>query len=671
MNKLNNKKYTEQYYEILENRKKLPANNIKIIKSLYDALNNFDLIMVSASTGSGKSSQLCSQILSYYNMIDEEFGNINIKKQNKKIKIIMSQPRRITSKNIAEYIAKELDVEIGAEVGYKYRYENVSSDDTIILIVTDGLLVQYLYKNMEQYNIVVIDETHTRSPYIDISLYLIKKYLSDSKNKGKTKFILMSATMDIGNFDNYFSNIGVGYINIIGRSFPIKDTFLSENIDIKNIQQIKNKIIEIINSKKNISDVKDILVFLPKNKYISQVKEELLREFDDNFLILELYSGINKDLETLITSGNIWEKYDLKKIIELSGQKKIKNNAKKIILSTNVAETGLTIDGVNVVIDSGAELNSKFDSAKRMKILSTEYISKASAKQRCGRSGRTSPGECIRLYDENKLTNDYPIPPILVDDIYSVVIDLIRITNNTETVKNILLSLLDPVPIENIENTILFINEMKLVNTPLGSVVQQLQIQPEFAITILTAKKYNNVEIFVCVLFICSCLIIKDRFDDFIIDNDEKKKIIFKFANKKGGIYAFKKIYDSLIKNKSLKNNYYDQNKLKKFCKKKNIKYEIMIDSLKTMFKIDKILKEINYDDYDIEIKNNDPIMYCFINGFKMNIIEINNNGKYVTKKIFVDPKSDPLLNNSAKYYVGLTAFEGNIKINTGIPCSF
>lgn len=453
---LTNKPFSENYYKILEFRKKFTSNQKKLIDTFHNALDETNLIFLVSETGSGKSTQFPIHVLSHNGVFNNEFGK-DFKKNTDFKGMVVSQPRRLTSKSIAERMADQLDVQIGKEVGYQYRFENNTSDNTIMTFMTDGLLLQLLYNNINRYSVVMIDEVHTRSPYIDIIMYLIKNYLSQFKNENKNgskkkksingtdskikikknktklkkgggdvipvKFILMSATINIGDFEKYYENIKVSSISAEGRMFPVKEIYHPTTIERNNIPFV---IVSILSNLVKLKDTKDILIFLPSKYDINVVSKQIQESpFANTCISFELYSGISQQLENLATSIDLWKTIDDNELYKLTGQRRINATIRKIICSSNVAETGITIDGVNVVIDSGMELSAKFDNVLRMKILSFETISKANSSQRCGRAGRTSEGTCYRLVENVKcFKGNYPEPPILHEDLLPITIDL-------------------------------------------------------------------------------------------------------------------------------------------------------------------------------------------------------------------------------------------------------
>ena len=214
INPLTSRKYSENYYTLKEKIDNLPASNKNIKKELFELLNDNDVLVIKGETGSGKSTAIPQYLLKEYLLSN--------KSKDETRGIVVTQPRTLNAKNIADFVAKVVDVELGQEIGYKFRNDNKTSKSTILSYVTDGTFLQEVYgdKGSFNYDIVMIDEVHERSVNVDIILMLIKKYLESNPNK-KTKFIIMSATLEFKPFKEYYSGSKIGYIEIPGRTFPV------------------------------------------------------------------------------------------------------------------------------------------------------------------------------------------------------------------------------------------------------------------------------------------------------------------------------------------------------------------------------------------------------------------------------------------------------------------
>lgn len=377
-NPLNNKKFTAKYKQISEQVSKLPANDPDLKNQLFATLDKHPLVILSGETGSGKSTQTGKHLLEYFGYQE---------------KIVVTQPRTLNAATISGRVADELDVQLGQEVGYQYHGNKMRSDETMLSFVTDGLLMNELYANRDKlrYQSIIIDEAHERNIYIDFILLYIKEYLLKNP-KTTRRFIIMSATLDLEKFQKYFKGISFGTHSIPGRTFPVERNYLDHYV--KDYAPLIPEI--IINKILKTSDSGDIVVFLTsqaeldtieKNITTALKEDKILPATKKNIRIFKLYRGVPETEEKLATDKDAYKK--------LPG-----NPTRKIVLATNIAETGVTIDGLKYVIDNGRHLEARYNYKKRVAELDNTWITKSAAKQRAGRAGRTAPGICYHLYTE-------------------------------------------------------------------------------------------------------------------------------------------------------------------------------------------------------------------------------------------------------------------------------
>lgn len=340
--------------------RKLPVYEQR--ERILEALKDNQVIVVESPTGSGKTTQL--PVILY------EAGYAA------KGMIGVTQPRRIAALSVSEFIAKQLSVELGTLVGYKMRFEDKTDFSTKIKIMTDGILLQEMKLDpmMLRYDVMIVDEAHERSLNIDFILGLLKRVL---EARPEFKVIISSATINADIFSSYFGDCPVVKIDTI--TYPVTlvyDPPLAEN----NMDVLIEKIIEItertLASKRN----GDILIFLPGEKSIKDCIALLsLCKVKDRLHIIPLYARLGKD--------------EQERVFEEPPPGKV-----KVVVSTNIAETSVTIDGVTTVIDSGLAKLNFYNPKTFTSSLIEVPISKASANQRKGRAGRTAPGYCYRLY---------------------------------------------------------------------------------------------------------------------------------------------------------------------------------------------------------------------------------------------------------------------------------
>ncbi|EEF81978.1 ATP-dependent RNA helicase [Borreliella valaisiana] len=398
---------------------KLPIYKYK--DELIRVLKKNNVLIVESPTGSGKTTQLPRII---YEAGFAKLGKIGV-----------TQPRRIATISIAEYIAKHIGVNLGEEVGYKIRFEEITSPKTKIKLMTDGVLLQELKKDtlLYEYDVIIIDEAHERSLNIDFILGLIKDI---SRKRDDFKIIVSSATINTKVFSKYFNNAPVVSIETI--TYPVQIIYNPPLLNTPKgmILKIKEIVLNVIKEKKT----GDILIFLSGEKEIKETIKEL-QELNSkkNLIILPLYGRMPKEAQEQIFIAT-------------------PKNKRKIIVSTNIAETSITIENIKIVIDSGKVKTNKFQTKTHTYSLQEVPISKSSATQRAGRAGRVSKGTCYRLYkrEDYQIREDYQKEEIYRTDLSEVILRMADIgirdfthfdfiskpsTHSIQTASNILKSL--------------------------------------------------------------------------------------------------------------------------------------------------------------------------------------------------------------------------------------
>lgn len=348
---------------------KLPVYEQKQL--ILDSLKNNQVIVVQSPTGSGKTTQIP--------VILHEAG------YSANGMIAVTQPRRIAALSVSEFIAKQLKTNYPGLVGYKMRFEDKTDPSTKIKIMTDGILLQEMKLDpwMSKYSVIMVDEAHERSLNIDFCLGLLKRVL---QARPDFKVIVSSATMNAEAFSKYFDNCPI--VTIETQTFPVtmvydpplvKATTLTDSGSEAILAKIESTIDRVLDNKED----GDILVFLPGEKIIKDCVMRLsTASFRSKIHIVPLYGRLPKE-----------------------EQEKVFNPApmgrKKVVISTNIAETSVTINGITTVIDSGlAKLNFYNPKTFTSSLIETP-VSRASCNQRRGRAGRTCPGTCYRLFSRS------------------------------------------------------------------------------------------------------------------------------------------------------------------------------------------------------------------------------------------------------------------------------
>jgi len=316
-------------------------------------------------------------------------------------KIIMLEPRRVAAKSIAHYLASQLGEKVGHRIGYQIKNDRKISQATVLEIVTEGILTRRLQGDPELPDValIIFDEFHLRSLQADISLLLCLEIQQSIRED--LKMLVMSATIDTAMVSHYLQ--GAPVIECPGRNYPVAVTYSSPGSELL-VKQVVGALRGVING----CSSGDVLIFLPGraeiNKSIAAVKASL---GGAELLLLPLYGALT-----------------------LSQQERAlvpdPDGRRRVIFSTNIAETSLTIEGVTCVIDSGLEKELIYDPVSGLTRLETTYISKASAAQRSGRAGRTQAGECVRLWAEEKhgALKEFQTEEMLSADLTGVLLEL-------------------------------------------------------------------------------------------------------------------------------------------------------------------------------------------------------------------------------------------------------
>lgn len=437
-------------------------------EEIAKAIEANQVIVIAGETGSGKTTQLPKICLELGRGVYGTIGH--------------TQPRRLAARSVASRISEELNSELGQQVGYQVRFTDQVSDNTLIKLMTDGILLAEIQQDrfLNQYDTLIIDEAHERSLNIDFLLGYLKHILP---KRPDLKLIITSATIDVERFSRHFDNAPV--IEVSGRTYPVEvcyrplteinedDEEASKEQDISIQQGIANVLTEIEHQERQEKYVgsNDVLVFLSGEREIRETAHFLRKcQFRDTE-ILPLYARLSAAEQQRIFQSH---------------------RGRRVILATNVAETSLTVPGIKYVIDPGFARISRYSYRSKVQRLPIEAVSQASANQRKGRCGRVSDGVCFRLYSEEDFLGrpEFTDAEILRTNLAAVILQMLKLRLGEITD----FPFVDPPDPRFIKDGFRLLHELGAVSqqntlTPVGHQLSQLPIDPRLGRMLLAAGK--------------------------------------------------------------------------------------------------------------------------------------------------------------------------------------
>lgn len=376
---------TTQFKDLIVNTGNVNRSSLPIFQcreKILRLIAENNAIIIVGETGSGKTTQLTQFLM------EEGYGRFG--------QIVCTQPRRVAAVSVAKRVADEMNVELGQEVGYTIRFEEVTSPKTVIKYMTDGILLResLFDENLDRYSVIIMDEAHERTLNTDILFGVLKRILS---RRNDLRVLVTSATMDSTRFSNYFG--GCPILNVSGRAYDVDINYMRSNpqdyVQVAVMHAIKIHQTE---------PPGDILVFMTGMEDIECTCEMIrkkIEELENKYAspiapleVLPIYSQLPADLQA--------------RVFEPMSQR-------KCIVASNIAETSLTINGIRYVIDCGFAKQKNYSSKAGLDTLLVQPISQASAIQRSGRAGRTMSGKCWRLYTE--ISFNFEMPPMTIPEI--------------------------------------------------------------------------------------------------------------------------------------------------------------------------------------------------------------------------------------------------------------
>ncbi|CAN1517672.1 HrpA HrpA-like helicases [Burkholderiaceae bacterium] len=495
------------------------------------------VVIVSGETGSGKTTQLPKICLELGRGLKKMIGH--------------TQPRRLAASSVARRIAEELQTPLGDWVGYQVRFQDRSSAQTAIKLMTDGILLAESQRDplLKRYDTIIIDEAHERSLNIDFLLGYLRQLLPRRRD---LKVIITSATIDAGRFARHFADaqgVPAPVIEVSGRLYPVEIRYrpvlnpalelgaaggvmpqagMSERSLARDEERdLINALVEAVDECARVGPG-DILVFLPGEREIRECTEALRKHHPPGTQVLALFARLSQEEQEEIFRP--------------------RTSARRIVLATNVAETSLTVPGIRFVIDSGLARVKRYSWRNKVEQLRIEPISQASANQRSGRCGRLGPGVCIRLYDEQDFKDRvaFTDPEILRSSLASVILRMKALRlNDIET-----FPFVDPPSGRAIADGYHLLQELGAIDpdaekpdalTETGHALAKLPVDPRLGRMILAARDQHCLTE---MLIIASALSVQDPRDRPMHAREAAEQAHSTFTDDKSEFVAYVKLWN-------------------------------------------------------------------------------------------------------------------------------
>ncbi|MEV6350359.1 ATP-dependent RNA helicase HrpA [Actinoplanes sp. NPDC051851] len=477
------------------------------------AIRDHQVVVVAGETGSGKTTQLPKICLELGRGVRGQIGH--------------TQPRRIAARTVAERIAEELDRPLGSTVGYKVRFTDQVSEETLVKVMTDGILLAEIQNDrmLRRYDTLIIDEAHERSLNIDFILGYLRELLP---KRPDLKLIITSATIETQRFAEHFADADgkpAPVIEVSGRTYPVEVRYRPlVTVTEDDTEEPQDQVDGIAAAIDELPREGDILVFLSGEREIRDTADALNKRDLRHTEVVPLYGRLSA-----AEQHRVFERH----------------TGRRVVLATNVAETSLTVPGIRYVIDPGTARISRYSHRLKVQRLPIEPVSQASANQRKGRCGRTSDGICIRLYSEEDFEQrtEFTEPEILRTNLASVILQMTNLGLG-DLAK---FPFIDPPDKRNITDGVKLLEELGALTdrrlTPLGRQLAQLPVDPRLARMVIEADRQ---ECTAEVMVIAGALSIQDpreRPADRQQQADEKHA---RFTDKESDFFTFLNLWKYL-----------------------------------------------------------------------------------------------------------------------------
>ncbi|KAI1918778.1 DEAH-box ATP-dependent RNA helicase prp43 [Ophidiomyces ophidiicola] len=467
-NPFTGKPASSRYFSILKTRRGLPVHAQR--DEFLELYQQSQILVFVGETGSGKTTQIPQFVL--YDDLPQLRNKL----------VACTQPRRVAAMSVAERVASEMDVKLGEEVGYSIRFEDMTGPKTILKYMTDGMLLREAMHDpdLTRYSTIILDEAHERTMATDVLMGLLKEVV---QRRPDLKLIVMSATLDAQKFQRYFNNAPL--LAVPGRTHPV-EIFYTPEPEQDYVEAAIRTVLQIHAGEPE----GDILLFLTGEEEIEDTVRKISLEVDE--MIREADAGPMKVYPLYGTLPPAMQQ----RIFDPPPppRKKGGRPGRKCIISTNIAETSLTIDGIVYVVDPGFSKQKIYNPRIRVESLLVSPISKASAQQRAGRAGRTRPGKCFRLYTEGAFKKeliDQTYPEILRSNLSTTVLDLKKLGIDDL----VHFDLMDPPAPETLMRALEELNYLACLDdegnlTPLGRLASEFPLDPTLAVMLITSPEF-------------------------------------------------------------------------------------------------------------------------------------------------------------------------------------
>ncbi|WP_028536045.1 ATP-dependent RNA helicase HrpA [Paludibacterium yongneupense] len=483
----------------------LPVN--QKLEAIRDAIDRHQVVIVCGETGSGKTTQIPKICLTLGRGVVGLIGH--------------TQPRRLAARSVATRIAQELDSQLGEVVGYKVRFTDKLSEKSAIKLMTDGILLAETQtdRHLEAYDTIIIDEAHERSLNIDFMLGYLKQLLP---RRPDLKVIITSATIDADRFSRHFD--GAPVIEVSGRTFPVEIRYrpLAERDEDEREMEMEDAVVDAVDELSRLGSG-DVLVFLPGEREIRATAERLRKSGLRGYEILPLFARLSNE--------------DQQRIFKPSG-------GRRIVLSTNVAETSLTVPGIRYVVDTGQARIKRYSPRAKVEQLQVEKISQAAARQRSGRCGRVEAGVCVRLYAEDDF-NARPAftdPEIVRSNLAAVILRMASLRLGHIDA----FPFLEPPSSRLVADGYQILTELGAVDdksalTPIGQELARIPVDPKIGRMLLAAREQGCVRE---TLILAAALSIQDPRERPFEARDAAERAHARFVDDKSDFLSFLALWD-------------------------------------------------------------------------------------------------------------------------------